>query len=447
MDNKTIYALSTVYGKSGVAVIRISGDKAKDVIGLMSDVSIKDLKPRYAYFTNIKDSVSRETLDKALLLYFKAPYSFTGEDVVEIQCHGSHAVLDSVLNSLSKIEGVRLAEAGEFSRRAFYNHKMDLTEAEGLADLIDAETSEQQKYALRQMEGGLKNLYEGWREQLLKVYAYIEAYIDFPDEEIPENIKDNILNTVFKLAEVIDEYLQNQNYGERLRDGFRVVIAGPANAGKSSLLNAIVNRKAVIVSDVAGTTRDAVDVALQIKGYPVIFTDTAGIREADDVIERQGIEIAMDKIKDADIVIALFDASTDTPDIFNKIKKESKNKLLYTANKTDKLTFEQCSELEKNGCFLISVKENKGIENLMNYIGDRIAQNFTSDSNVLITRVRYREALKDCVDNLRRFNLDKEIELSAEDIRLAARAIGKITGRIEVDEILDKIFGSFCIGK
>mgnify|MGYP002775187865 CR=1 FL=1 len=447
MDNKTIYALSTVFGKSGVAVIRISGQNASEVIGKMTTLDFNKLKPRYAYFTDIKDSVSHETLDKALLLYFNAPHSFTGEDVIEIQCHGSHAVLSSVLASLSKIDGFRLAEAGEFSRRAFYNQKMDLTEAEGLADLIDAETSEQQKYALRQMEGGLKNLYDGWREELLKVYAYIEAYIDFPDEDIPESIKESILNTVFKLVKAIDEYLQNSNYGERLREGFRVVIAGPANAGKSSLLNAIVKRKAVIVSDIAGTTRDAVDVNLSIKGYPVIFTDTAGIRDSADVIEQQGIEIAYDKIKNADIVIALFDGVTDTPDIFNKIKKESENKLLYVANKSDKLTFEQCSELKKQGCFLISVKQNQGVEELMNCIGDKIAQNFTSDSNILITRARYREALSECVENLRRFNFAKEIELSAEDIRLAARALGKITGRFEVDEILDKIFGSFCIGK
>lgn len=447
MDNKTIYALSTVFGKSGVAVIRVSGDRATDVIKLMTDVKMSELKPRYAYFVNIKDSVSHEKLDKVLVLYFKAPHSFTGEDIVEIQCHGSRAVLSSILNSLSQLDGFRLAEPGEYSRRAFYNNKMDLTEAEGLADLIDAETSEQQKYAIRQMEGGLKNLYDGWREELLKVYANLEAYIDFPDEDIPESIKESNLNTVFKLIKEIDEHLCNANYGERMREGFRVVIAGPVNAGKSSLLNAVVKRKAAIVSDIAGTTRDAVDVNLSIKGYPVIFTDTAGIREATDVVEQQGVEIAIDKIKDADLVIALFDGSTTTPSIFNKIKKESKNKLLYVANKSDKLIFEQCSKLKNEGCFLISVKQNKGIEELMNYIGDKISQNFTADSNVLITRARYRESLKECVENLRRFNFDKEIELSAEDIRLAARALGKITGRFEVDEILDKIFSSFCIGK
>lgn len=447
MDNKTIYALSTVYGKSGVAVIRISGAGALEVIKQMTSIDTLYLKPRYAYFTKIFDSVSHQSLDNSLLLYFKKPHSFTGEDTVEIQCHGSKAVLSGILDSLSRLPDFRLAEPGEFSRRAFYNQKMDLTEAEGLADLIDAETSAQHKYALRQMEGSLRNLYEGWREELLKVYAYLEAYIDFPEEDIPESIKESNLNTVFKLVKAIDEHLNTSNYGERLREGFRVVIAGPANAGKSSLLNAIVKRNAVIVSDIAGTTRDAVDINLDIKGYPVIFTDTAGIRNADNVIEQQGIEIAFDKIRQADMVLALFDASTDTPEIFENIKKESQNKMLYLANKSDKLTFEQCSTLEKQGCMLISAKYNQGLNELMEKIAECIGSNFTSDSNLLITRKRYREALEECVENLRRFNFDKEIELSAEDIRLAARALGKITGRIEVDEILDKIFGSFCIGK
>ena len=447
MDNKTIYALSTVYGKSGVAVIRISGKNALLAIEKMTHLNTLYLKPRYAYFTPIYHSVSRESLDNSLLLYFKAPHSFTGEDTVEIQCHGSKAVLSSILNSLSQLTDYRLAEAGEFSRRAFYNQKMDLTQAEGLADLIDAETIEQQKYALRQMEGGLRNLYDGWREDILRIYAYLEAYIDFPEEEVPESIKESILNSVFKLIKAIDEHLQTASYGERLREGFRIVLAGPANAGKSSLLNAIVKRKAVIVSDIAGTTRDAIDINLDINGYPVVFTDTAGIRSSDNPIEQQGIEIAFEKIRQADMILAMFDASTDTPEIFQEIKKESKNNLLYIANKCDKLTFEQCSEFEKQGCILVSAKYNKGLSVLMEKISEYISGNFTSDSNLLITRQRYREALQECVENLRRFNFDKEIELSAEDIRMAARALGKITGQIEIDEILDKIFGSFCIGK
>lgn len=447
MDNQTIYALSTVYGKSGVAVIRISGAKAKEAVAKLTNLKEKSLKPRYAYFTDIKDIVSRETLDKCLLLYFKAPHSFTGEDIVEFQTHGSKAVIASVLENLSKIPDFRMAEPGEFSRRAFHNGKMDLTEAEGLADLIDSETSEQQKYAMRQMEGGLKNLYDGWREELIKIMAYLEAYIDFPDEDIPQELVDKLLNDVFKLKTAISEHLNTDSIGERLREGFRVVIVGPPNAGKSSLLNTVVNREAAIVSSIAGTTRDAVDVHLDIKGYPVMFTDTAGIREVEEEIEKQGIEIAFRKIADADLVICLFDASKDSVQIFDNIKNSFKNKAIYVANKSDNLTFEQCSELKKQGCVVISAKHKQGIADLMEVIYQQIKERFTANSNLLITRQRYREALVETLDNLERFSFDKEIELSAEDIRLAARALGKITGRIEVDDILNKIFGSFCIGK
>lgn len=447
MDNQTIYALSTVYGKSGVAVIRVSGAKAKEAVAKLTNLKEKSLKPRYAYFTDIKDIVSRETLDKCLLLYFKAPHSFTGEDIVEFQTHGSKAVIASVLENLSKIPDFRIAEPGEFSRRAFHNGKMDLTEAEGLADLIDSETSEQQKYAMRQMEGGLKNLYDGWREELIKIMAYLEAYIDFPDEDIPQELVDKLLNDVFKLKSAISEHLNTDSIGERLREGFRVVIVGPPNAGKSSLLNTVVNREAAIVSSIAGTTRDAVDVHLDIKGYPVMFTDTAGIREVEEEIEKQGIEIAFRKIADADLVLCLFDASKDSVQIFDNIKNSFKNKAIYVANKSDNLTFEQCSELKKQGCVVISAKHKQGIADLMEVIYQQIKERFTANSNLLITRQRYREALAETLDNLESFSFDKEIELSAEDIRLAARGLGKITGRIEVDDILNKIFGSFCIGK
>ena len=275
MDNQTIYALSTVYGKSGVAVIRISGNNALAALKKMTSLDTTKIKPRYAYFVSLKNNEGN-TLDKCLILYFKAPNSFTGEDIVEIQTHGSKAVISGVLSTLAQIEGFRMAEPGEFSTRAFYNGKMDLTEAEGLADLIDAETSEQQKYAMRQMEGGLKNLYDDWRDQLLKILAHLEAFIDFPDEDIPNNVMSEMKNNVFKLENSVYEHLKSDNIGERLREGFRVVIVGPPNAGKSSLLNAIANREAVIVSDIAGTTRDAIDIHLDIKGYPVMFSDTAG---------------------------------------------------------------------------------------------------------------------------------------------------------------------------
>lgn len=445
MDNKTIYALSTVFGKSGVAIIRISGADAAKVVSAMTD--IKNVRPRYAYFTTLHHCQTFAVLDKCLLLYFKAPNSFTGEDIVELQIHGSRAVIESVIDSLSSMPDFRLAEPGEFSKRAFYHQKMDLTEAEGLADLIDAETSEQQKYAIRQMDGGLKNLYDGWRQTLVGLLAHLEAYIDFPDEDIPQNITDNMQNTVFKVIEDIKNHLKDNTAGERLREGYRVVVAGPPNAGKSSLLNTIAQREAVIVSDIAGTTRDAIDIHLDLGGYPVIFTDTAGLHETSEVIEQKGIEIAYNKIKEADLVICLFDALTNSVQQFDNIVKSFKNKTILVANKSDKLTNEQCSKLQNDGCLVISAKQYDSVKILLQTIVDKIKSSFTSGSNLLITRSRYREALTNVVAYLNEFSFDKEIELTAEDIRLAVRELGKITGRVEVDEILDKIFGSFCIGK
>lgn len=444
MDNRTIYALSTVFGKSGVAVFRISGKNAVEAIKKLTD--IKDPKPRYAYFTQIH-TIEQQPIDYSVVLYFKGPNSFTGEDIVEIQSHGSKAVISSILDNLSKIDDFRLAEAGEFSRRAFYNNKMDLTEAEGLADLIDAETFEQQKYALRQMNGDLKNLYESWRTDLVNVLAHIEAYIDFPEEDLPENIVSNLENTVFKVRESIKQHLNQSDYGEKLRDGFKVVILGEPNAGKSTLLNTLAQREAVIVSDIAGTTRDAVDIYMDIGGYPVIFTDTAGLRDTDEQIEKKGIEIAFSKAKEADLIIALVDGKNINLKQFESNLTNCKNDIIYVLNKSDCLTEEQCIKYKNDGYILISAKFKQGVDELINTIKEHIAGNFNQSSSVLITRKRYREVLNDVFKTLELFSLSKNIELAAEDIRLAVRNIGKITGRVEVDEILDKIFGSFCIGK
>lgn len=443
MSDKTIYALSTVFGKSGIAVIRISGQDALNVVSEITNINTKKIKSRYAYYTPIKDKKTKELLDKALVVYFEAPHSFTGEDVVEINCHGSKAVLNSILNCLSSFSELRLAEPGEFSKRAFYNQKMDLTEAEGLADLIDAETKEQQKYALRQMDGNLKNLYSSWRENLVKVLSVLEAYIDFPDEDIPQDLYDYILNTVFKTKTEIVEHLKNNNVNERLRNGFRIVIAGEANAGKSSLINTLTKRNAVIVSDIAGTTRDAIDINLDIGGYPVIITDTAGIRETNNPIEKQGIDIALQKIESADIVIALYDGNT----VFKGVKKLGDKTVIYVANKSDKLSEKQKEDIKSKNHILISAKYNEGIDELISILQNKIQDSFSSSSNFLITRIRYRKSLETCLENLEDFSLDKEIELSAEDIRLACRAIGQITGAVHINEILDNIFGNFCIGK
>ncbi len=447
MDNKTIYALSTVFGKSGVAVIRISGAKAFDVISQMTDLDVSKIVSRKMYLTKFYNPVSRETLDNSLLVAFKSPASFTGEDTVEINCHGSKAVIKSFLAALSALPDFRLAEPGEFSRRSFYNGKMDLTEADGLADLIDAETSLQQKVALQQMGGNLFNLYNDWRSRLVSILSYIEAYIDFPDENIPEDTVFKIENGVFKISEEIEKHIQDNKIEERLRDGFKVVIAGPTNAGKSSLINAIVKRNVAIVSDIAGTTRDVIETYVDIKGFPVIFSDTAGLRETSDEIEQIGVKLAKDKIAEADFCLFMFDAAVDTPEIFSEYLNKIEVPYLFVANKMDKINEAEKADLIKNGCALISAKESKNISVITETIYKTFQDMYEKGTAQLITRQRYKEALGECLQNLSRFNLHKEIELAAEDIRLACRAIGKITGQVEVDEILDKIFSSFCIGK
>lgn len=446
MDNKTIYALSTVFGKSGVAIIRISGNKAFDVFAKMTHLTVDNIIPRKLYYTQIFNSVSHETLDNCMIVGFKSPHSFTGENCVEINCHGSKAVIRSIIEALSVLPDFRLAEAGEFSRRAFYNGKMDLTEADGLADLIDAETKLQQKTALKQIGGSLLDLYENWRNELVELLAYIEAYIDFPDEEIPENTVFKIENSVFKIIEDIQQHLSSNKIEERLRDGFHVVISGPTNAGKSSLINSIVERNVAIVSDIAGTTRDVIDAYVDLAGFPVILSDTAGLRDSDNEIEKLGIKLAKEKINSADFNIFLFDAQNTSPDIFDEYISSSNNYMLV-ANKVDKLSESQKQDLIKSGCVLISAKYNENISVITKRLQQYFESIYEPASAHLITRQRYKEALKECVCSLLNFNLSKEIELAAEDIRIACRSIGKITGRVEVDEILDKIFSNFCIGK
>ncbi|AZL15420.1 tRNA uridine-5-carboxymethylaminomethyl(34) synthesis GTPase MnmE [Rickettsiales endosymbiont of Stachyamoeba lipophora] len=435
MDNKTIYALSTVYGKSGVAVIRISGEQSLQALiqlGLEPN-----LRPRYAYFSPICHPKTNEVLDNCLILYFKAPYSFTGEDIVELQTHGGRAVINSVLDALAQIPEIRLALPGEFSKRAFLNGKMDLTQAEGLADLIDAETKAQQKQAIKQMSGSLVKLYDTWRKDLINTLALIEALIDFPEEDIPEELINHVNENVANLKLQLKKHLNDNRKGEKLREGIKVAIVGEPNVGKSSLINLLVEREVAIVSDIPGTTRDVIEVYLDIAGFPFIIYDTAGLRESSDQIEKIGIEKAKQKLAEADFVIRLHSALDFQPG------STLSNNELVVINKID---LNHSLNIPANA-LSISVKDNKNLDQLINHLKNFASEFEVDEEDAVITRSRYREHCTFALNFLEQFNLDKPIELAAEDLRLASFEIGRITGRIDVEELLDVIFGSFCIGK
>ncbi len=431
----TIYALASGLGTAGVAVIRVSGPQVLTVLEKLC--SLKNPRPNYAYFRAIKSGST--TLDKGLILYFKAPHSFTGEDVAELQVHGGRGVIQSIMQALSEIPGLRPAERGEYSRRAVINGKMDLTEAEGLLDLVHAETEEQRKQALAQLDGNLGQLYEGWRKQLVHHLAYAEAFIDFPEEEIPPEKEQEINHDIQDLIQKISAHLSDDRRGERLREGFQIAILGVPNVGKSSLINALTKREVAIVSQTAGTTRDIVEAHLDVAGFPVILADTAGLRDSDEEIEAEGIRRAVKRAERADLILDIQNAS-DYPNA-KKLPKNLANKKVITLwNKSDLLKKKHA----QNEHF-ISARTGLGITALWNEIKDILTDSFSGGA--AITRERYRVALTECVAHLQDALSALELELKTEDLRLAARALGRITGRIDVDELLDVIFRDFCIGK
>lgn len=438
-DKKTIFALATPPGKSGVAVIRISGEQAFKELNHLIDEPVN--KPRTAALRNLINPTTKQLIDKALILTFPGPNSFTGEDIVELHIHGSRAVINIVCTILANFNDFRLAHPGEFSKRAFLNGKMDLTAAEGLADLIESETLIQQQQAIRQMQGNLANLYETWKHKLIRILALLEAYLDFPDEDIPENVLNEVENDVAFLKQELVKHLDDQKRGEILRRGIYVAILGAPNVGKSSLLNYLAKRDVAIVSNIAGTTRDVIEVNLDLSGYPVTIADTAGIHNSSDLIEKEGIARALARAEQADIKLLMFAA--DDPNSSNqKISSLINNDTLIVLNKIDK-------DLEHNlsKAIKISVKENIGMDNLLDALSQLIAQKFSPSSDPIITRERHRYHLRNCLENLEHFSLNNSLELACEDIRLAARSLGHIVGIIDVEKILDEIFSQFCIGK
>ncbi|MBL6932256.1 MAG: tRNA uridine-5-carboxymethylaminomethyl(34) synthesis GTPase MnmE [Rhodospirillales bacterium] len=446
----TIFALASGAGRSGIAVIRLSGPAAGQALEALSNSPLP--KPRQATRATFYGSRAHkdEILDDGLVLWFPAPASFTGEDVVELHIHGGPAVIDALLTALVALPGLRPAEAGEYSRRSFENGKFDLTAAEGLADLIEAETEAQRRQARRQSRGELGRVYDAWRERLIRAQALMEADIDFSDEDIPDDLIGDALAIAGDLEREISGHLDDGHRGERLRAGLYLAIIGPPNAGKSSLLNRLARRDAAIVSEIAGTTRDVIDVHLDLGGYPVIAADTAGLREAvQDSIESEGVRRARQRADDADMKLAVFDATdlkSDTgldPLTLGLIDADT----FVILNKCELVKTSLPKEINKRPAFPVSAKTGAGFDDLLANLQKAAAERLAGGAGPAITRLRHRNALTSCCESLSRAANTTEPELMGEDLRLAARALGTITGRVDVEDLLDVIFSEFCIGK
>jgi len=442
----TIYALSSGPGISGVAIIRISGSEASEVIRLLTGVEIP--KPRMATLRKINNINTSELIDEGIIIWFPGPESYTGEDLVEIHVHGSKAVVMAVQNEIAKIKNCRLAEPGEFTKIAFQNGKINLLKAESIGDLISAETEIQRLQAVKIMKGKSSKKFNQLRDKLLKILSFVEAKIDFPEEDLPEanikKIKQDSTNVFNEIKKILDD----QKVGEIIREGFKIAIVGPTNAGKSSLLNNLSNREVAIVSEIAGTTRDVIEVHLNIDGYPVIISDTAGIRNSKDEIEKKGIKLSLNKAENADLKLLVVDAKNI--DLSGFLNDLIKNNSILVVNKSDLLKEKLDPEITKLDHVLISLKENSNIDKLILKIKNNIKNKFISDEDILITRERHRQHLVLCADYLKSFsekNDKRDFDKAAEDLRLATRQLGMIVGKVDVEEILGSIFNDFCIGK
>jgi tRNA modification GTPase len=419
-------------------VLRLSGPDARKAVTLLAGGLPP---PRVAQRRRLVDPQSGDALDDGLVLWFPAPRSATGEDVAELHLHGSRAVLAAVMQALARL-GLRLAEPGEFTRRAFLNGKLDLLQAEAIADLAAAETEAQRRQAMRQLGGELGKVYRGWRERLTRTLAHLEAAIDFPDEDLPPKIEDRIGRETEGLVAEIEHHLADGNRGERLRDGIDVAILGPPNAGKSSLLNRIARRDVAITSPVPGTTRDVIEVAIDLEGYPVVLADTAGLRDSADAIEQEGKRRAVQRAEQAEIRLFVFDTAHPA-DAVGAMAWPGADTILV-ANKIDLVPLPGADF--PPAALPVSALTGVGIDRLLAVLGERVAQTYRIEAPVL-TRARHRQALEEAAASLRRSFSAALPELRAEDLRLALRSIGRITGAVDIEDLLDVIFRDFCIGK
>ncbi len=441
-----IYALSSGPGVSGIAVIRLSGIHTKKII--LSLINGEMPPPRLATLKKFNKVNNSELIDEGILLWFPGPESYTGEDMAEIHVHGSIAVIRSILDQLSKFEDCRLAEPGEFTKIAFQNGKINLLKAESISDLITAETEIQRQQAIKIMSGRSSEKYNSLREKLLKILSNVEAKIDFPEDDLPEDVIKNIKIDSEKIRNEIEKILNDQKVGERIREGFKIAIIGPANAGKSSLLNYLSNRDVAIVSEIAGTTRDVIEAHLNLDGFPVVISDTAGIRESHDEIEKKGIKLALNRAEDADLnIIVIEPKSVNFAGFLNDLISE---KSIIVINKID-LGYKSINQqIEKFNPIFLSIKNETNLDELINRIKGKLKNKFVSSNETLITRERHRQCLEACLQNLKNFeekNSQVDFDKAAEDLRLATRNLGMIVGKVDVEEILGSIFSDFCIGK
>jgi len=434
----TIFALSSAPGRAGVAVIRVSGPSAGDCTRALTGGAVPS--PRTAALRRLHDGEGQQ-IDQALVLWFPGPASFSGEDMVEFHIHGGRAIVARLLAALAKLPGCRPAEPGEFTRRSVENGKFDLTQAEALNDLIDAETESQRLQALRQYGGALLALYEVWRERLIKASAWAETEIDFADEEVPLDLQGRAKAAISHIIQEIQWHLGDSHRGELVREGICLTLIGPPNAGKSSLLNALAKRDVAIVAETPGTTRDVLEAKLDLGGYAVIVADTAGLRDVADAVENEGVRRALARAESSDLVLLLLDGSSSDP-LAGLPSGIAESASLIVWNKSD-LPW----PAPRQGLRL-SLKTNDGFEQLLSAVEAKVAERLDLPREApVLTRARHRYALEQAVVSLERALASGEAELFAEDLRLAARWIGRITGRIDIEELLDVIFRDFCVGK
>ena len=442
----TIYALSSGPGIAGISVIRVSGSKTKDVIINLTQQA--EPEPRVATLRKFNKINNNELIDEGILIWFPGPNSYTGEDMAEFHVHGSKAVVDSIQAEISKIDGCRLADPGEFTKIAFQNGKINLLKAESISDLISSETEIQRQQAIKIMSGKSSDKFNSLRSRLIKILSNVEAKIDFPEDDLPNDILENIHIETDNIKTEIEKILNDQRIGERIREGFKIAIIGPTNAGKSSLLNYLSRRDIAIVSEIAGTTRDVIEAHLNLDGLPVIVSDTAGIRVSKDEIEKKGIKLALEKAENADLnIIVIEPKSIDFTDFFNQ---SAIDKAILVVNKSDLVFKEINEEIKKYNPIFISVKEEKNLDKLIELIKENLKNKFISSEDIYITRERHRSNLKNCVEHLKNFQEKKSLQdfdKGAEDLRLATRYLGMIVGKVDVEEVLGSIFNDFCIGK